>query len=84
MNPNELSRHERRQFYNDGKYSVMPNGITKDNQENYNRKGGGSFNENTIRVPSLKRSKKVWINFYKLFPWLKGKKVFRGIKLKKV
>lgn len=26
----------------------------------------------TVRVPSLKRSKKIWDNFYKLFPYIKN------------
>lgn len=83
MNPSELSKHERRQYYSNGKYSVMPKPVNKDNQETYNSGSGnlGSL-QSSIRVPSLKRSKKVWENFYKLFPWLKGKKLFRGAKLK--
>ena len=58
--------------------------INKDNQPFvYNTSGGGS-NKNTIRVPSLKRSKKTWKRFYELFPTLKGKKTYKGIKLKKI
>lgn len=41
-----------------------------------------------IRVPSLKRSKKCWRNFYSLFPFIyeeakrSGRWVFKGLKLK--
>lgn len=34
------------------------------------------------RVPSLKRNKRTWRNFYNLFPGLKGKTEHRGIKLR--
>jgi hypothetical protein len=58
--------------------------IHKDNQKFvYNSSGGGS-NRNTIRIPSLKRSNATWKRFYELFPNLKGMKMYRGIKLKKV
>jgi len=42
--------------------------IHKDNQKFvYNSGGGGSGQR--VRIPSLKRSKSVWRNFYDLFPW---------------
>lgn len=58
--------------------------VHKDNQKFvYNSSGGGS-NRNTIRIPSLKRSNATWKRFYELFPNLKGMKMYRGIKLKKI
>lgn len=58
--------------------------VNKDNQKFvYNDSNGGS-NKNTIRIPSLKRSNAIWKRFYELFPFLKGKKTYRGIKLKKI
>lgn len=68
----------------DGKpnYNFMPKHITRDNKATYNIRGGGE--SNSIRVPSLKRSDKVWRNFYNLFPTLKGQKTYRGCKLKKI
>ena len=58
--------------------------VNKDNQKFvYNDSNGGS-NKNTIRIPSLKRSNATWKRFYELFPFLKGKKTYRGIKLKKI
>ena len=63
-------------------YNFMPKHITRDNKNSYNTRSGGE--QNSIRVPSLKRSNKVWRNFYNLFPHLKGQKTFRGCKLKKV
>ena len=64
-------------------YGFMPKHVTRDNQKAYNTKSGYG-NRNSIRVPSLKRSDKVWRNFYNLFPQLKGQKTYRGCKLKKV
>ena len=63
-------------------YNFMPKQVTRDNKAAYNVKGGGE--SNAIRVPSLKRSDKVWRNFYNLYPSLKGLKTYRGCKLKKV
>lgn len=63
-------------------YNFMPKQITRDNKVAYNTRSGGE--SNSIRVPSLKRSDKVWRNFYNLFPFLKGLKTYRGCKLKKV
>jgi hypothetical protein len=63
-------------------YLRMPSNSTKDNNGNYVGDGGG--NENKIRVPSLKRSNRTWSNFYRLFPSLKGKDSYRGLKLKKI
>lgn len=58
--------------------------VNKDNQKFvYNDSNGGS-NKNTIRIPSLKRSNATWKRFYELFPFLKGEKTYRGIKLKKI
>ena len=69
----------------DGKpnYNFMPKQVTRDNKSSYNTKSGDG-NRNAIRVPSLKRSDKVWRNFYTLFPSLKGMTTYRGSKLKKV
>ena len=65
-------------------YCYFKRFVNKDNQKFvYNSSGGGS-NRNTIRIPSLKRSNATWKRFYELFPFLKGKKTYRGIKLKKV
>ena len=63
-------------------YNFMPKHITRDNKNSYNARSGGE--QNSIRVPSLKRSDKVWRNFYNLFPSLKGLKTYRGCKLKKI
>ena len=65
-------------------YRYFKRFVNKDNQKFvYNSSGGGS-NRNTIRIPSLKRSNATWKKFYELFPKLKGMKMYRGIKLKKV
>ena len=37
-----------------------------------------------IRIPSLKRNKRTWNNFYTLFPELRGLKTYNGIKLKMI
>lgn len=69
----------------DGKrdYNFMPKQINRDNKEAYNTKSGwGGGYQASIRVPSLKRSDKVWRNFYTLFPHIKGLKTYRGCKLK--
>lgn len=63
-------------------YKHMPRGIYRDNKDDYNYGSGGDTH--SIRVPSLKRSDKVWKNFYKLFPFLKGLKTYKGLKLKKI
>lgn len=63
-------------------YNYSPKAAHRDNKGTYNR--GSGAQSNTIRVPSLKRSNKVWNNFYRLFPHLKGKKKWYGAKLKKV
>lgn len=66
-------------------YDFMPKQVTRDNKATHNtRSGDGGYGQVSIRVPSLKRSDKVWRNFYNLFPHLKGQKTFRGCKLKKV
>lgn len=65
-------------------YDFMPKQVTRDNQLAYNTKSGYGGNQNSIRVPSLKRSDKVWRNFYNLFPHIKGEKTFRGCKLKQI
>jgi hypothetical protein len=84
-NLNEMDKFERRAYYSKGKYNVMPKPVNKDNQETYND-GSGNLGglQSSVRVPSLKRSKKVWERFYNLFPWLKGKKTCNGGKLKKI
>ena len=64
-------------------YDYMPKQVTRDNQKAYNAKSG-DYRRNSIRVPSLKRSDKVWRNFYNLFPEAKGGKTFRGYKLKQI
>lgn len=51
-------------------YNKMPKAVHRDNKDNYNEDGWGSCGY-AIRVPSLKRSKKTWENFYKLFPHIK-------------
>lgn len=58
--------------------------VNKDNQKFVYNDSNGRFNKNTIRIPSLKRSNATWKRFYELFPFLKGKKTYRGIKLKKL
>jgi hypothetical protein len=63
-------------------YNFMPKQITRDNKNSYNARSGGE--QNSIRVPSLKRSDRVWRNFYNLFPALKGRTSYRGCKLKKL
>lgn len=65
-------------------YRYFKRFVNKDNQKFvYNTSGSGS-NRNTIRIPSLKRSNATWKRFYELFPKLKGMKMYRGIKLKKI
>lgn len=63
-------------------YDFMPKHVTRDNKAAYNARRGGY--SNAVRVPSLKRSDKVWRNFYNLFPSLKGQTTYRGCKLKKI
>ena len=57
-------------------------GFDFDNKNSYNTRSGGE--QNSIRVPSLKRSDRVWRNFYNLFPFLKDRTSYRGCKLKKL
>lgn len=45
--------------------------------------GSGGSSGNSIRYPSKKRSKRVWKNFYKLFPWLAIKDEWNGEKSKR-
>ena len=54
-------------------YRKMPRAVHRDNKETYNvkTKGWASSIGYKIRVPSLKRNKKTWENFYKLYPWIK-------------
>ena len=84
----EMIEEERRKIIGKHLYSKW-NGyqkriVNKDNQKFvYNGSNGGS-NKNTIRIPSLKRSNATWKRFYELFPFLKGEKTYRGIKLKKI
>jgi hypothetical protein len=58
--------------------------VNKDNQKFVYNDSNGRYNKNTIRIPSLKRSDATWKRFYELFSFLKGKKTYRGIKLKKI
>lgn len=54
---------------NNSIYNYQKKIIHKDNQKFvYNGNCGGS-NKNKVRIPSLKRSNRVWKNFYILFPW---------------
>lgn len=49
----------------------------RDNNGVYHSKKGKQccyFHHSSIRVPSLKRSKRTWKKFYELFPSLKGEK----------
>lgn len=43
----------------------------RDNKDYYNTRGNTCSGGYKIRVPSLKRNKKTWNNFYKLFPYIK-------------
>jgi len=54
-------------------YRKMPKAVYRDNKGAYNikTKGWSSSCGYKIRVPSLKRNKKTWENFYKLYPWIK-------------
>lgn len=84
----EMIEEERREIIGRRLYSKW-NGyikriVNKDNQKFVYNGGNGGNNKNTIRVPSLKRSNSTWKRFYELFPFLKGKKTYRGIKLKKI
>lgn len=47
-------------------YNHMPRAARRDNGDTYNR--GSGYGRNSMRVPSKKRSKRVWKKFYKLFP----------------
>ena len=58
--------------------------VHKDNQKFVYNSGNGTGHLDSIRVPSLKRSKATWKRFYELFPTAKGLKTFRGFKLKKI
>lgn len=56
-------------FYIGGIFSKEKN-IKDNNRWNcYNSKGDDSEHYPKIRVPSLKRNKKIWENFYRLFPY---------------
>lgn len=43
----------------------------RDNKDYYNTSGAPCSSGYKVRVPSLKRSKKIWNNFYRLFPYIK-------------
>ena len=58
--------------------------VNKDNQKFVYNTGGHNGTVTSIRFPSLKRSKATWKRFYELFPEAKGRKTFRGCKLKKI
>jgi len=72
-----------RRFNGRPNYRFMPRGVHRDNKNAYNTRGGDG-NNNSIRVPSLKRSDRTWRNFYRLFPHLKGKDTYRGSKLRNI
>ena len=68
-----------------GKYGTYQKRIVhKDNQKFVYNSGNDTGHRDSIRVPSLKRSKATWKRFYELFPEAKGKKTFRGFKLRKL
>ena len=58
--------------------------VHKDNQKFVYNTNGGDGHFDSIRVPSLKRSRATWKRFYELFPDAKGLDKFRGFKLKKI
>ena len=58
--------------------------IHKDNQKFVYNSSGGNGHTDSIRVPSVKRSRSTWKRFYELFPEAKGLKTFRGFKLRKL
>lgn len=58
--------------------------VHKDNQKFVYNSGNGSGHVDSVRVPSLKRSNATWKRFYELFPEAKGRKTYRGCKLKKI
>lgn len=53
-------------------YEKKPIVEKKDNKDIH--VGSGNYNRNSIRYPSLKRSKSVWKKFYKLFPYAERRK----------
>lgn len=62
-------REKRERRYKNFSYGVrnqMPKLPKQDNKKTYI--GGGGGNRNSIRYPSLKRSKTTWRRFYELFP----------------
>lgn len=58
--------------------------VTKDNSIWGHNGCSTSQSFSKVRVPSLKRSKKVWKAFYSLYPYLKGLTEYKGIKLKQL
>lgn len=58
--------------------------VHKDNQKFVYNSSNGDGHFDSIRVPSLKRSRATWKRFYELFPDAKGLDKFRGFKLKKI
>lgn len=65
------NRYKNRDIYN-----AKPLGVTRDNKKTYNYGSGGS--QHSTRYPSKKRSKKTWVNFYKLFPRLAERDNWNG------
>ena len=61
-------------------YRKMPRAVHRDNKEAYNvkTKGWSDSCGYKMRVPSLKRNKKTWENFYKLYPWIKEHLISMG------
>lgn len=68
---------------NKKEYRKKPKRVRKDNQKSINW-GSGSGNSNRIRYPSKKRSRRVWRNFYNLFPHLAERDGWDGKKSKRM
>lgn len=78
-----------RQYRNPMYESMWNSGETKnlrvkDNDKLYNSSGADCWGHRRIRVPKLSANKRVWVNFYNLFPFLKGCSTYKGLKLKQV
>ena len=56
----------------------------KDNDKCYISSGAACWGHQRIRVPKLRASVRVWKNFYRLFPFLKGELTYKGIKLRQI
>ena len=65
----ERNRILNERWENDGLYNDSNQIVTisrKDNRDYY--RGGGFTQGHVVRVPSIKRGKRTWRNFYRLFP----------------